>query len=861
MNSKIKILTKIGILSYLIICAFGILHAQENTISVSGHVIDETTGNPVIDHLVMVTLTDSIIYQEYEFYTNNEGLYGNDSIPSPDQGFVIASTIDCIGVEHIQEASFNPVNNSFVFDFLICNDSIPQSDCENWFWHETFDGLTFNFFGESIPFPADDYFWEFGDGNTASGPMVTHIYNLNDFVSVTLTTISFDSISGDSCIATSAQEIWVGNIGDCQADFDYSIDSTPTGVYLVQFIDLSIGQPTYWHWDFGDGTSSEEQNPEHMYYFPDSYIVCLTISGDSTNCYDEYCEEVIIGGNSDCENWFWYETNDNTTFNFYGESLPVPADEWHWDFGDGNVADEQIVTHTFEPNQSDWFNISLFTETYDPLSGDSCYAISSQWLWVGDTLNCHADFYYIQDSMDQMAVNFFDASSGLITSRLWDFGDGSFSEEINPFHIFPGPGTFTVCLSVLSDSLGFYCSDMFCLEVVIEYAINSNFTIALDTLSGMANNYFFTDISSGNPNLWFWDFGDGNTSISQNATHQYTESGTYEVCLEATRSFPGFGVYSNTYCQTIVTPNYFDFGGQVFLDGFPLNNFSGDTSIIDTGMAFLYRKYDNNLIPVDTNIFYSYGYYWFSQIREGDYIVKVGLTENSLNFNNYSSSYYQNKLHWEEANILHLFDTNYYVNVDLIELFGIGQGPGSISGFITNSTKNFLNPLLFSEIEILLFDSNGNPLTFTLTDESGNFAFENIPLGSYKLYAEATGLISFAVSVSLDENNQTVNNINLELFEQTVNTEEYLESVTVVGDVFPNPVKDQFNVKIELDDKTELMIDIFSMNGQKVNQQKIRLNKGSHKLLFNGSILPHGVYMLSIISEDRKIIETRKFIK
>ena len=43
----------------------------------------------------------------------------------------------------------------------------------------------------------------------------------------------------------------------------------------------------------------------------------------------------------------------------------------------------------------------------------------------------------------------------------------------------------------------------------------------------------FTDTSTGSPNSWIWDFGDGFTSELQNPTHQYTVSGSYTVTLKA----------------------------------------------------------------------------------------------------------------------------------------------------------------------------------------------------------------------------------------------------------------------------------------------------------------------------------------
>lgn len=48
---------------------------------------------------------------------------------------------------------------------------------------------------------------------------------------------------------------------------------------LVAFKDQSDGQVTAWHWDFGDGSSSAEQNPQHVYAKPGNYVVILDVEG------------------------------------------------------------------------------------------------------------------------------------------------------------------------------------------------------------------------------------------------------------------------------------------------------------------------------------------------------------------------------------------------------------------------------------------------------------------------------------------------------------------------------------------------------------------------------------------------------
>ena len=46
----------------------------------------------------------------------------------------------------------------------------------------------------------------------------------------------------------------------------------------------------------------------------------------------------------------------------------------------------------------------------------------------------------------------------------------------------------------------------------------------------------FEDLSTGNPDTWFWDFGNGNTSTLQNPMMIYTNPGFYTVQLTASNS-------------------------------------------------------------------------------------------------------------------------------------------------------------------------------------------------------------------------------------------------------------------------------------------------------------------------------------
>ena len=60
---------------------------------------------------------------------------------------------------------------------------------------------------------------------------------------------------------------------------EFTVDSRQgKAPFIVKFRDLSAGNPTSWLWEFGDGSTSSEQNPTHLYPFEGSYDVRLTVS-------------------------------------------------------------------------------------------------------------------------------------------------------------------------------------------------------------------------------------------------------------------------------------------------------------------------------------------------------------------------------------------------------------------------------------------------------------------------------------------------------------------------------------------------------------------------------------------------------
>jgi PKD repeat protein len=75
-----------------------------------------------------------------------------------------------------------------------------------------------------------------------------------------------------------------------RADFSGS-PTTGSAPLTVEFTDISAGAPTMWLWNFGDGSTSTERDPTHVYLGPGSYSVSLTVSsteGSSTTTKNGY---------------------------------------------------------------------------------------------------------------------------------------------------------------------------------------------------------------------------------------------------------------------------------------------------------------------------------------------------------------------------------------------------------------------------------------------------------------------------------------------------------------------------------------------------------------------------------------------
>ncbi|MGE0637712.1 MAG: PKD domain-containing protein, partial [Bacteroidia bacterium] len=372
--------------------------------------------------------------------------------------------------------------------------------------------LTVNFTESSTDAVA--WYWDFGDGSTTTEQNPTHIYTVQGTYDVSLTITDLNGCS-DTLINLDMVVV-TGSIPDFEITSTAGCDSL-----AVTFNDISSppGSVLTWNWDFGDGGTSTQQNPTHIYQNAGLYDVSLTITDDA-GCTNTSAQNDFV-------NYIPYPTpnfvasqiaacpNQDITFN----NLSSPdAVSFEWDFGDGATSTDTTPTHAYAAP-------GVYTVTLAAANSNGCDSSTTflNYITVEEPTASFSAFPTVA-FCPPLLVNFTDLSVGNIVAWNWDFGDGSFSTVQNPAHVYTIPGLFDVRL-IITNSFG--CVDTVLMPGIINLSGPSGtFSFAPDSAGCLPFTVTF-EASSTNATTFTWDFGDGNLGNGQIAAHQYTQSGNF----------------------------------------------------------------------------------------------------------------------------------------------------------------------------------------------------------------------------------------------------------------------------------------------------------------------------------------------
>lgn len=164
------------------------------------------------------------------------------------------------------------------------------------------------------------------------------------------------------------------------ANFEFTAGCSGLPSGFTDLSTINTGNIVEWNWDFGDGTSSTIQNPEHTYSGGGEYNVQLIVSSDN-GCTDAVAN--IISIPEVIADFTATEECQGTPTSFTDNSTVIGSGNiisWYWDFGDGNHSVLQNPLHTFDSSGN--YFVQLTVE-----SDSNCVDSIAQDVYVYENLN------------------------------------------------------------------------------------------------------------------------------------------------------------------------------------------------------------------------------------------------------------------------------------------------------------------------------------------------------------------------------------------------------------------------------------------------------------------------------------------
>jgi len=186
--------------------------------------------------------------------------------------------------------------------------------------------------------------WNFDDPasgtkNVASSASAQHSFSAGGVYKVTLVVVD-DEGSTESETAS----ITVGASAAPTADFRSQVSGS--NPLRVSFTDQSTGTVTAWAWDFGDLSTSTQQNPQHDYAVGGTYTVHLTVTGPDGS--DSSQSDITVGTSEPPVSSFATSVSSSNPLQVtFTDHSTGTVTAWSWDFGDLVTSNLQDPVHEY----------------------------------------------------------------------------------------------------------------------------------------------------------------------------------------------------------------------------------------------------------------------------------------------------------------------------------------------------------------------------------------------------------------------------------------------------------------------------------------------------------------------------------
>jgi gliding motility-associated-like protein len=386
--------------------------------------------------------------------------------------------------------------------------------------------------------------WDFGNGVTSSLQNPTVTYGSPGTYTVTL--IARNRSGSDAMRKTDYITVYPFPVPRFTSN--HTLACAPAA---VQFTDQSTpgqGSITAWSWTFGDGNTSNQQNPSNTYAQSGYYDVTLKVtnSGGCTNTASVTRYLRVVSGIQ--PNFKWNQTSGSCTapytLRFVNQSAGPGNLSFNWLLGSGAVPANSTDTNP--------------SGIIYPADGN--YSVNLQ---VSSSLGCTASLQQTVPLIGNNAsitgptsvcVNvpaiFSNSSSPLPSVNTWYFGDGTTSDSTSTTKTWNATGSYNVKLVNKYTS----CADSTIHAVQVINTPAPTFTATPLAACKPPLTVQFTDHTTPSASTWHWDFGDGSTSSQQNPSHTYTRLGNFTVTLTITTGGSCPGTVTRTSSISIQAP-------------------------------------------------------------------------------------------------------------------------------------------------------------------------------------------------------------------------------------------------------------------------------------------------------------------
>lgn len=422
--------------------------------------------------------------------------------------------------------------------------------------------------------------------------------------------------------------------------------------------------------------------------------------------------------------------------------------------------------------------------------------------------DCEAAFDALPAPNGQGVYFLSNQSAGNVISSTWLLNGVVFATTENA-ELNLEPGIYEVCLQIIAENMTpAGCQDQTCQTITVSENVNNceaSFTSEVSADNPL-RMIFNNTSSSVNTNAEFsWSFGDGETAGTISAEHTYAQGGIYTVCLVAFTP-----ACADTFCTSISVSESgaLFLAGKIFGGGQPRNDAKALLYSVDAQTGAY------TLIADDATD--SIGRYFFGNLSAGTYAVKGRIQPNSIDFSNFSPTWYTNALYWENASMISLQTSGDEYNITLFATENTG-GPGEVNGNVDEGPGRYADPQISGVAssgpaafaDVLITSLSGEARRWTKTDANGNYSVTGLDYGTYLLFADVAGLMAIPVEFTISEQvpQSTVNFV----LGDVITSLDASKNATIV---YPNPSSDGF-CALSGFPAGKYLAEVFSLEGSK----------------------------------------------